>query len=86
MRTRQTMVKINIILQKILTTIIIAYKYLISPVLGQHCRFHPSCSCYALQAIEQHGSLRGMFLATKRILRCHPWNEGGFDPVPNSKR
>jgi len=80
------MVKINILLQKALTTIIIAYKYLISPVLGQHCRFHPSCSCYAVEAIEQHGSLRGMLLAIKRILRCHPWSEGGFDPVPSSKR
>lgn len=59
-----------------------AYQLLISPHLGQCCRFYPTCSDYARQAIERHGPLRGLSLTTKRILRCQPLHEGGFDPVP----
>ena len=59
-----------------------AYQLLISPHLGQCCRFHPSCSDYARQAIERHGPFRGLSLTTRRILRCNPLHEGGFDPVP----
>jgi uncharacterized protein len=59
-----------------------AYQLLISPHLGQCCRFHPSCSDYARQAIERHGPFQGLSLTTRRILRCNPLNEGGFDPVP----
>jgi uncharacterized protein len=59
-----------------------AYRLLISPLYGQVCRFHPSCSAYALEAVTLHGSLRGSWLAGRRILRCHPWNPGGYDPVP----
>ena len=58
------------------------YKRFISPLLGQHCRFHPSCSIYAMQALERHGHARGLWLATRRLGRCHPFCEGGFDPVP----
>jgi hypothetical protein len=58
------------------------YKLVISPVLPVACRFYPTCSEYAMQAIEQHGVLRGFWLAVKRITRCHPWNAGGYDPVP----
>ena len=58
------------------------YKYLISPLLGENCRFHPSCSDYAHEAVEKHGVARGLWLALRRVGRCHPWNPGGFDPVP----
>ncbi|MHB1946717.1 MAG: membrane protein insertion efficiency factor YidD [Gammaproteobacteria bacterium] len=65
-----------------LTLIIRGYQFLLSPLLGNRCRFYPSCSCYAHDAIQLHGSLRGCYLALKRILRCHPWHPGGIDPVP----
>jgi putative membrane protein insertion efficiency factor len=58
------------------------YQSCISPFLPPRCRFYPSCSAYAAQAIEIHGPLKGLFLAAGRILRCHPGSEGGFDPVP----
>jgi hypothetical protein len=58
------------------------YRWTLSPFLGRQCRYHPTCSAYALQAIEQHGAWRGYALALRRILRCHPWGSSGFDPVP----
>ena len=58
------------------------YRYLLSPWLGRHCRFEPSCSRYAIEAVEKHGAGQGGWLATKRLLRCHPWCAGGYDPVP----
>ncbi|MCK5524881.1 MAG: membrane protein insertion efficiency factor YidD [Thiomargarita sp.] len=72
-------------MQKILIVFIRGYQLLISPLLGPHCRFYPSCSEYALIAIKTHGVLYGIVLATKRIFRCHPWHPGGFDPVPERK-
>ncbi len=59
-----------------------AYRYFVSPMFGQHCRFHPTCSAYAIEAIERHGAVRGGWLATRRLLRCQPFSEGGLDPVP----
>jgi len=61
------------------------YQLLISPVLPASCRFTPSCSAYAMDAIAQHGPMAGIWLATKRLCRCHPWNDGGFDPVPPAR-
>ena len=58
------------------------YRRLISPFLGQNCRFHPTCSRYAMEAMRSHGFLRGGWLAAKRVSRCHPFHEGGLDPVP----
>ena len=58
------------------------YQIALSPFFGTQCRFHPTCSHYAAEAIEKHGSLRGAGLAIRRILKCHPWHAGGVDPVP----
>ena len=63
-----------------------AYRLLISPLYGQVCRYHPSCSAYALEAVQRHGSLRGSWLAVRRLARCHPWAAGGYDPVPEGRR
>ena len=67
---------------KLLLVLIRCYQYAISPFLGQSCRFYPSCSDYTAQAIEKYGAIKGTYLGLKRILRCHPWNPGGVDPVP----
>lgn len=69
-------------MRKVLIAIIRAYQYLISPMLGPHCRFHPTCSAYAVEALEQHGIFKGTWLALRRIGRCHPFHPGGHDPVP----
>jgi uncharacterized protein len=62
-----------------------AYRFAISPLYGQVCRYHPSCSAYALEAVTVHGSLKGTWLAIRRVGRCHPWARGGYDPVPPRK-
>ena len=58
------------------------YQYAISPLFGANCRFYPSCSDYAREALERHGALKGSWLALRRVARCHPYHPGGFDPVP----
>jgi uncharacterized protein len=58
------------------------YQWTLSPLLGFNCRFAPSCSAYAIEAIATHGAVRGVWLALRRILRCHPWGGSGYDPVP----
>jgi hypothetical protein len=73
-------------MQTILIQLIRLYRLLLSPWLGQHCRFEPSCSSYALTAIRRYGAARGSWLAVKRLSRCHPWHAGGFDPVPDGSR
>ena len=69
-------------MRRLLILLVRGYRLLLSPWLGQHCRFHPTCSVYAETAIAQHGALRGTWLALRRLGRCHPWHAGGFDPVP----
>ncbi|RLC15016.1 MAG: membrane protein insertion efficiency factor YidD [Deltaproteobacteria bacterium] len=69
-------------MKTIFLTFIRAYQYIVSPVLAPACRFYPTCSEYAYQAIARHGLFKGSFLSLKRILRCHPFNPGGMDPVP----
>ena len=69
-------------LQWLATTIIRGYQIFISPILGPKCRFHPTCSYYAIEAIKTHGAVKGCWFALKRILKCHPLHPGGSDPVP----
>lgn len=70
-------------MRKILIGIIRIYQYGISPYLPPHCRYTPTCSAYAVDAISQFGIFRGSWMALKRLGRCHPWHEGGYDPVPD---
>ena len=69
-------------MKRLLLGLVRFYQYLISPLLGPRCRFHPSCSQYAVEALERYGARRGSWLALRRLLRCHPWHPGGHDPVP----
>jgi putative membrane protein insertion efficiency factor len=73
-------------MKRLLLAIIAGYRLLLSPFLGSRCRFYPSCSAYAAEAIEHHGTLRGAWLALKRIAKCHPWHPGGVDPVPPARK
>lgn len=69
-------------MKTVLMALIDGYRLLLSPFFGTQCRFYPTCSAYAREAIDAHGALRGAWLALKRILKCHPWHAGGVDPVP----
>lgn len=69
-------------ISRLLISLIRLYQLLLSPFFGSQCRFTPTCSHYAREAIERHGSLRGSFYSVRRLLRCHPWHRGGYDPVP----
>jgi putative membrane protein insertion efficiency factor len=68
--------------RRVLILLVRAYRLLLSPRLGSSCRFEPTCSAYALEALQRHGALSGSYLAAARLLRCHPWCAGGCDPVP----
>ncbi|MBS0542888.1 MAG: membrane protein insertion efficiency factor YidD [Proteobacteria bacterium] len=69
-------------MKTVLIALLRFYQYAISPMLGRNCRFHPTCSEYAIEAVQRHGALRGGWLAIKRVGRCHPFHPGGYDPVP----
>ena len=69
-------------MEKLLLALIRAYRLVLSPWWGNHCRFTPTCSQYAAEAVERHGARDGTWLAMRRVARCHPWCHGGFDPVP----
>jgi putative membrane protein insertion efficiency factor len=72
------------VISHLLVAPIRVYQRTISPLIGPRCRFHPSCSEYAAQAILRWGPVRGIYLGVRRLLRCHPWNPGGFDDVPET--
>jgi len=69
----------------VLRALLYVYRLLVSPLLPRACRFHPTCSLFALDALGQHGALTGLRLTVARLARCHPWNPGGYDPVPSRK-
>ena len=69
-------------IRRALLLLIRAYRWVVSPMLPSACRFHPSCSSYAEEALQRHGALRGGWLTARRVCRCGPWHAGGYDPVP----
>ncbi len=69
----------------ILIGLLKVYRAVISPLYGQVCKFHPTCSAYALGAVQHHGAIKGSALAVRRLVRCHPWSLGGYDPVPGTE-
>ena len=69
-------------MKALLLMLLRGYQYALGPLLGNNCRFYPSCSDFAREAISRHGALRGTWLAARRVLRCHPYHPGGYDPVP----
>ncbi len=79
------MVTITKGIKQLAINLIKAYRYLLSPLIGCHCRFYPTCSEYTLLAVRRFGTLRGCWLGLRRILRCHPWGQAGYDPVPEAK-
>ena len=70
-------------MSRLVILLIQAYRYLLSPLFGPSCRYHPTCSSYAITAVKRFGIAKGGWLAIRRIGRCHPWHEGGYDPVPS---
>lgn len=79
---RSVMTAVGQVVQHFLIGVVKAYRLFLSPWLGSACRFEPTCSVYSLQALQQYGAVKGSYLTLKRLGRCHPWCEGGLDPVP----
>jgi uncharacterized protein len=73
---------IALVIVSMLVALVRAYQVVLSPFFGQQCRFTPTCSHYAIKAMQTHGAAKGVWLSVKRILRCHPWQDGGHDPIP----
>ena len=73
---------LHLLPRRSLMAVVRTYQLVLSPLLPPSCRFTPSCSAYALEALSRHGAVRGSWLAARRLARCHPWNPGGYDPVP----
>ncbi|HKK56559.1 membrane protein insertion efficiency factor YidD [Marinobacter sp.] len=71
-------------MRKLLLLLLRFYQYAISPMMASHCRYYPTCSQYAVEAITHHGGLKGLLLSIRRLLRCHPWAKAGYDPVPGT--
>lgn len=71
-------------MRALLIALVRGYRYFLSPWLGTSCRFEPTCSAYSLQALQQHGAAAGSYLTLRRLVRCHPWCDGGHDPVPEA--
>ncbi|NBU59997.1 MAG: membrane protein insertion efficiency factor YidD [Betaproteobacteria bacterium] len=69
-------------MRRVLILLVRLYQWLLRPLIGAHCRFYPTCSAYAVEALHRHGAWRGSVLTVRRLCRCHPYNPGGFDPVP----
>jgi len=69
-------------MKTLVTLLIKLYQYTLSPLTGRNCRYYPTCSAYALEAVDKYGCLKGTLLAVRRILRCHPFHSGGYDPLP----
>ena len=72
-------------MSRLLIGLLRMYQLILSPMLGQNCRFYPSCSSYAIEALRVHGAARGSLLSARRVCKCHPWHEGGVDPVPPTR-
>ena len=72
-------------MRKLFILVIRGYQLILSPVFGQHCRYEPTCSSYAIEALQKHGAIKGSWLAAKRLVSCNPWHEGGYDPVPGTE-
>ena len=68
-----------------LRALVYLYRWTLSPFVGMHCRFQPTCSCYSIEALEKHGAIRGGWLTVHRLARCHPWGGSGYDPVPERR-